>query len=167
MVEKLTDAQIDALAGPELDARVLVALFGWRWMRSKRDGLCVLWPPEQHGPDEPFCGWVRTNFGPTSHEPFDGWPVAAERYDDWWGCLRHRDGWRQLPTPMPSPTTRAADDHEVLKVARAWDAHRLRRFKAACYAAWTARGADRPGWTAYEPGDYARAALDMLGVDRA
>jgi hypothetical protein len=103
---------IDSIeAGRELDARIMVKLFGWGWWRMKSRGLCVLWPP---GGDARF---VRTNCGPDSHEQFKGWPTEDERFDDWDYSVRRRHLSGSIGRDaVPAPSTDADSMMYVLSV---------------------------------------------------
>ena len=100
-------------AGEELDAIVLCAS-GWRWMRNRKRGLCSLWPPADDG--GVWRHWRPDNWSPTSHEPFVGWPMEAERFSDW---KRGSASEYRKPGPeyveqwtrsgIPSPSTRPDD----------------------------------------------------------
>lgn len=90
----MTDAELR-----ELDANIACHLFGWRWFRSKRDGLCTLQPPE--GGD-----WTRSPWGPDIFDAIYVVPPDSERYRDWaqGGRLIGEHG-RILRTGLPCYST--------------------------------------------------------------
>jgi hypothetical protein len=75
--------------GRRLDAWVAYHVFGWRWFRSLRRGLCTLQPPEGGG-------WTRSPWagGDGLFGEVAGWPADAELFSDW-----DRGGRRGPPVP--------------------------------------------------------------------
>lgn len=70
-------------AGPELDAKIALHLFGWRWFQRDSGGLihkrrCALYPPDDGN-------WVRWNFH-DSFEQIGEWPEPKQRFSDWDRC---------------------------------------------------------------------------------
>jgi hypothetical protein len=81
----------------ELDARVLHAACGWRWMSRRLHAGTEERPP---GVNENGA-WDETPWSPVDH-----WPAESERFEDWCGAwLGH----------MPSPSLIVADAMDCLE----------------------------------------------------
>ena len=119
--------EIDTMeAGAEADARVLVAVCGWWWARDRRKRKCVLFPPVPKRWDV-VGKWEPSPWNADDWEPFEGVPVAAERFHDWNRAsikVLARHTWR---TGIPSPSTSHDDMADVLavlpKLVRLWRDH--------------------------------------------
>jgi hypothetical protein len=86
----------------ELEARLLVRWCSWRWMRNRKKGLCLLWPPFDGSEWEPSPGYVKQEDEDASMEQVVGVPTIEERFSDWHRACAKRVSEREVVFGMPA-----------------------------------------------------------------
>jgi hypothetical protein len=115
----------------EFDARILVSLMGWRWMRVVHENLCRIVPPEP---------WTNGRWEPCKipidltgfWEPCKEVPPATERYRRWWiGANNIQVGKHAWRNNLPSPST-SPEDCADLRAELAKDHHLKIEYGIGC-----------------------------------
>lgn len=102
----------------ELVARLLVRWCAWRWMRSAKRGLALLWPP--YPTEEKPGDWLPSPmFGSAEEEAYSmerlsEAPPIKERFSDW-----HRSCCREFPGRIESGMPRLTESLDACAMLKA------------------------------------------------